>query len=48
MVGLLSQLVDQGVKPITVNQTINAKETSYSEQQKAAAYEFKQIARALS
>ena len=47
MVSLMSQLVDQGVKPITVNQTINANETSYSEQQKAAAYEFKQIARAL-
>ena len=48
MVGLLSQLVDQGGRPITVNQTINANETSYAEQQKAAAYEFKQIARALS
>ena len=47
MVSLMSQLVDQGMKPITVNQTINANETSYSEQQKAAAYEFKQIARAL-
>lgn len=47
MVSLMSQLVDQGIKPITVNQTINANETSYSEQQKAAAYEFKQIARAL-
>ena len=47
MVSLMSQLVDQGMKPITVNQTINANETSYAEQQKAAAYEFKQIARAL-
>lgn len=47
MVSLMTQLVDQGAKPITVNQTINANETSYAEQQKAAAYEFKQIARAL-
>lgn len=47
MLSLMSQLVDQGIRPITVNQTINANETSYSEQQKAAAYEFKQIARAL-
>lgn len=47
MVSLMSQLVDQGMKPITVNQSIYANETSYAEQQKAAAYEFKQIARAL-
>ena len=47
MVSLMTQLVDQGATPITVNQTINAVDTSYSEQQKAAAYEFKQIARAL-
>lgn len=33
------------IQPITINQTINANETSYVEQQKAAAYEFKQIAR---
>ena len=47
MVSLMTQLVDQGAKPITVNQSIYANETSYAEQQKAAAYEFKQIARAL-
>ena len=47
MVNLLSELVDRDATPITVNQTINARETSYAEQQKAAAYEFKQIARAL-
>ena len=48
MVDLLSQIVDRDATPITVNQTINAQDTSYAEQQKAAAYEFKQIARALS
>lgn len=48
MVVLMSELVEQNKRNgVTVNQTIIAHETSYSEQQKAAAYEFKQIARAL-
>ena len=47
MVSLMNEIVNRDATPITVNQTINANETSYSEQQKAAAYEFKQIARAL-
>lgn len=48
MVALMTELVDKSKRPaVVVNQTIDAKETSYSEQQKAAAYEFKQIARAL-
>ena len=47
MVSLMNEIVNRDATPITVNQTINAVDTSYSEQQKAAAYEFKQIARAL-
>ena len=47
MVSLMNEIVNRDAVPITVNQTINAVDTSYSEQQKAAAYEFKQIARAL-
>lgn len=47
MVELMSDLVDQGGRPITVNQTINAQETSYAGQQKQAAREFKNMARAL-
>lgn len=43
----MNEIVNRDATPITVNQTINAVDTSYSEQQKAAAYEFKQIARAL-
>lgn len=47
MVTLMSDLVEQGGRPITVNQTINAQDTSYSGQQKQAAREFKNMARAL-
>ena len=47
MVRLMTVLVEQGGRPITVNQEIYANETSYSEQQKQAAREFKTIARAL-
>jgi len=47
MVSLMNEIVNRDATPITVNQTINAVDTSYAEQQKAAAYEFKQIARAL-
>ena len=40
-----SSRLSGAIQPITINQTINAQETSYVEQQRAAAYEFKQIAR---
>lgn len=47
MVSLMSELVAQNglARPIHVNQTINANETSYYEQQKQAARQFKEIAR---
>lgn len=47
MVSLMSELVAQNglARPIQVNQTINANETSYYEQQKQAARQFKEIAR---
>lgn len=47
MIGLLQELVSQGGRQVIVNQTINAGETSYAGQQREAAYQFKQIARAL-
>lgn len=47
LVELMGDLVEQGGRPITVNQTINATETSYAGQQKSAAREFKNMARAL-
>lgn len=47
MVSLMATLVDQNSKAraVTVNQTINANETSYAEQQRLAARQFKEIAR---
>ncbi len=45
MVSLMSQLVEKGSRDIVVNQTINASETSYYQQQKQAARQFKEIAR---
>lgn len=47
MVRLMTIMVEQGGRPITVNQEIYADSTSYSEQQKQAAREFRNIARAL-
>ena len=47
MVSLMQELVQQGGKQVTVNQNIYAADTSYSGQQKEAAYQFRQIARAL-
>ena len=47
LVELMGDLVEQGGRPITVNQTINATDTSYAGQQKSAAREFKNMARAL-
>lgn len=47
MVRLMTILVDQGGRPITVNQEIYADSTSYAEQQRQAARSFKNIARAL-
>ena len=47
MVRLMTILVEQGGRPITVNQEIHANNTSYAEQQKQAARQFKNIARAL-
>lgn len=47
MVSLMSTLVQQNgmARAVTVNQTINANETSYAEQQRLAARQFKEIAR---
>lgn len=47
MVRLMTIMVEQGGRPITVNQEIYAESTSYAEQQKQAAREFRNIARAL-
>lgn len=47
MVRLMTIMVEQGGRPITVNQEIYADSTSYSEQQRQAAREFRNIARAL-
>ena len=47
MVRLMTIMVEQGGRPITVNQEIYADSTSYSEQQRRAAREFRNIARAL-
>ena len=47
MVRLMTVLVEQGGRPITVNQEIYADSTSYAEQQKQAARSFRNIARAL-
>lgn len=47
MVRLMTIMVEQGGRPITVNQEIYADSTSYAEQQKQAARSFKNIARAL-
>lgn len=45
---LIKVIAEMAEKPsITVNQTINAKQTSYSQQQREAAYQFKRIARSL-
>lgn len=45
---LIKVIAEMAEKPsITVNQTINANQTSYSQQQREAAYQFKQIARSL-
>ena len=47
MVRLMTIMVEQGGRPITVNQEIYANNTSYAGQQKQAAREFRDIARAL-
>ena len=47
MVSLMQQIVEKGGKDITVNQNFYGEQVSYAEQQREAAYEFKQIARAL-
>ena len=45
MLILMQQMVQQGARPIEVNQTINAQSTSYVAQQKQAAKQFREIAR---
>lgn len=47
LVRLMTIMVEQGGRPITVNQEIYADSTSYAEQQRQAAREFRNIARAL-